>query len=121
MSFTDPVFWQNFWPNFWSNFAADFIVGIIIAGTISWVLSRSKKVDAKVVVSVSALNESTFKLTFSVKNTGRISFASKEIYWHVLVDRELYIVPPSLDQDDLTVDMIEEASTTPIPIITTVK
>jgi hypothetical protein len=85
------------------------------------VLSRSKKVDAKVFVSVSALKESTFKLTFSVKNTGRISFASKEIYWHVLVDRKLYIAPPSLDQDGLTVDMIEEASTTPIPIITTVK
>jgi hypothetical protein len=121
MSLPDPVFWKNFWPSFWSNVAADIIVGVLITGLISWVITRSKKVDAKVVLAVAALNESTLKLIFSVRNTGRIGFPSKEIYWHVFVNRELYIAPPSLNQDGLTLEMMEEARVTPIPAVAVIR
>jgi hypothetical protein len=89
-------FWQDFLPNFFS----DLLVGVLIAGFVSWLLSRTKKVAARVTAQASPIDESTLNLGFSVQNTGRVSFRADEIYWHVFVDDKLDVreVEGTLDQ-----------------------
>lgn len=84
----DPSFLRDFWPNFFS----DFFVGILIAGLVSWLLSRSKRVSAKISVDASPVDKSIFLLGFSIENNGRVSFNSDEIYWHVFIDGNLDMV-----------------------------
>ena len=87
-SYYDPSFLRDFLPNFFS----DFFVGILIAGLVSWLLSRSKRVGVKMSVDTTYVGESIFLLIFSVENTGRVSFNSREIYWHVFIDGKLDMI-----------------------------
>lgn len=83
--------YASFWENFWPNFFSDLFVGTLIVWFVSWLLSRTKKVEAEVTARASPVNESTLNLRFSVENTGRVSFRTDEIYWHVLVDDRLRV------------------------------
>ena len=84
----DPAFWQDFWPGFWANFVADLLVGIVIAGAISWLIAKSKKIDATVTGHLRAAGPD-FELRLSLRNTGKVSFKSQEIYFHILVNNTL--------------------------------
>src|SRR6266487_5563203 len=85
----ETTFWPDFWPNFWANFWADLIVGIVIAGLISWVLSKARKVEAKMSVRTERIDQSSLRLRFSIWNTGKVSFRREEIFWHALIDKKL--------------------------------
>jgi len=85
----------TFWPDFWANFWADLIVGIVIAGLISWVLSKARKVEARMCVRTERIDQSSLQLRFSIWNTGKISFRRDEIFWHALIDKKLKPQTPS--------------------------
>jgi len=85
----DTTFWQNFWPNFWASLSADLLVGIVLAGLISWVIAKAKRPNAVIVVRPKKVDDSTMRVEISIRNTGRVSFKSEEIYYHVLVNSSL--------------------------------
>ncbi len=78
-------FWANFWPNFW----ADLVVGIVIAGGISWVLAKSKKIDASVSGTLRKISPTEFELQLAIKNSGKVNFKENEIFAHILVNNVL--------------------------------
>ena len=78
-------FWANFWPNFW----ADLVVGIVIAGGISWILAKSKKINASVSGRLRKVGPTEFELQLSIKNSGKVNFKENEIFAHILVNNVL--------------------------------
>ncbi len=84
----DPSFFQNFWPNFFS----DLFVGIAIAGFISWFLARSRKVAAEIIAIAKNPRGLELELEIAVQNTGRVSFNPQEVYSHLYLDKNLYIL-----------------------------
>jgi len=71
--------------SFWENFLANLFAGSGIAGLVGWMWKRSKRVGLKLDVAAERLGDSEVRLTFSVDNSGEVSFKSGEIYWHVYI------------------------------------
>jgi hypothetical protein len=80
-----------FWQNFLSNFFASLIVGVIVAVLLPGFLERmqKQKVKAQMKGVVESFSNEQSLLCFAVWNTGKISFLSREIYWHIFVDENL--------------------------------
>ena len=79
LGLTDPQFWSNFWPNFWSTILA----GTLIGAALSWILSKMRRASLEVTLEIASGLHGYYTLKFSVLNTGNVSFAHDEIYWHV--------------------------------------
>src|SRR6266571_4296875 len=79
---------HEFWVNFWSNVLSDLLVGIVIAGVVSWIIAKSKRIDAKVVGTLRHQGPD-FQLNLAVKNSGKQNFGPNEIYAHVFVSNTL--------------------------------
>ncbi len=64
-----------------------------------------RKVEAKVSVRTERINQSSIRVRFSVWNTGKISFRSEEVFWHVLIDKKVTPQNPDAgNTDELTVE-----------------
>jgi hypothetical protein len=96
-------FWISFWPNFWASLSADLLVGIVLAGFISWVIAMAKRPNAVIVVSPKKISDTKLNLEISIRNIGKISFKSEEIYYHVIVNDALS--PKELEGQSATTNM----------------
>lgn len=103
---TIPEFWNNFWLNFWANFASDFLVGIVIVWAISVIVRKAKKIEAKVTARLEKESDSSYKIVFALKNSGKTNFKTQEVYYHIFVPASL---SPNERGDETTRTLVETA------------
>lgn len=89
MWFGDPEFDRAFWPGFFGNLLADLIVAVGVVWLLTLLGQIFKRAKGDVLVDIIGAAPSgageKVDLIISLKNTGKIMFQPREVYWHVFV------------------------------------